>query len=148
MIVVSVVLYSFLCICAHGCTLRVCSWTIRGGLPAAMWMWERRSVRQTDRTLQLQRRLAGRALWERWVRANAGLVSDGANLLLLLLSQALICIFLSSLWSRPLRCGLHGALSLWEWSFLSSCNWGVPVSARVEGETLPQRYRPVNETQF
>lgn len=48
------------------CLHRVCSGPVRGGLPAAVWMWERRPVWQTDWTVQLRCRLDWRALWERW----------------------------------------------------------------------------------
>lgn len=59
-------LWSFSYACVSACFHRVCSGSFWGGLPAAVWMWKR-SVWQTDRTLQLQRRLDWRALWERWV---------------------------------------------------------------------------------
>lgn len=55
-------------LCFLLCLHRMRGRPIRDGLPAAVWMWERRPVWQTDRTVQLQRWLDWRALWERWDR--------------------------------------------------------------------------------
>lgn len=58
----------FLAVHAALCLHRMRGRPIWGGLPAAVWMWERRPVWQTDRTVQLQRWLDWRVLWERWDR--------------------------------------------------------------------------------
>ena len=59
--------FCFLLLHPAVCLHRVCVRPVRGGLPAAVWVWEQRPVWQTERRVQLQGRLGRRALWERWV---------------------------------------------------------------------------------
>lgn len=158
-------LCSFSYTCVSACLHRVCCGSFWGELPAAVRLWERRSVWQTDGTLQLQGRLDWRALWARWVSESEvtplrkyGHPANSCTVETTLTWwwSAVFLLITTSNWHFPVRsvrsrtvwCRLYGAVSVRARRFLSSCDWRVPVSAGVEGKTLRQRYKTCSWRQY
>ena len=131
------------------CLHRVCRRLVRGRLPAAVWMWEWRPVWQTDRTVQLQRRLGRRALWERWggqsVPAQQPTDAVTSRCTVETARLAIMCVFVNynfqfapsllSMRTRPVWRRLRGEMSVCARGLMSPRHWTVSVSSRLERKT-------------